>query len=94
MLRHCCYLLQAIFHATCLVFDDHKRLKGHFHWLVMQTIAAQVAGQMLHFYNACKILLSATVSVTCLARFLTVARYATVGNVEFCTGKIAHTAVM
>ena len=29
-------------------FDDHTRLKEHFHWLVLQTVATQVAGQMLH----------------------------------------------
>ena len=29
-------------------FDDHMRLKEHFHWLVPQTVATQVAGQMLH----------------------------------------------
>ena len=29
-------------------FDDHMRLKEYFHWLVLQTIATQVAGQMLH----------------------------------------------
>ena len=29
-------------------FDDHMRLKEHFHWLVPQTVVTQVAGQMLH----------------------------------------------
>ena len=29
-------------------FDDHMKLKKHFHWLVRQTVAKQVAGQMLH----------------------------------------------
>ena len=29
-------------------FDDHMRLKKYFHWLVPQTVATQVAGQMLH----------------------------------------------
>ena len=29
-------------------FDDHVRLKKHFYWLVPQTVASQVAGQMLH----------------------------------------------
>ena len=29
-------------------FDDHMRLKEHFHRLVPQTVATQVAGQMLH----------------------------------------------
>ena len=28
-------------------FDDHMRLKEHFHWLVPQTVATQVEGQML-----------------------------------------------
>ena len=31
----------------CL-FDDHLRLKEHFHWLAPQTVATQVAGEMLH----------------------------------------------
>ena len=29
-------------------FDDHMRLTEHFHWLVRQTVATHVAGQMLH----------------------------------------------
>ena len=29
-------------------FDDQMRLKEHFHWLVAQTFATQVGGQMLH----------------------------------------------
>ena len=28
-------------------FDDHMRVKEHFHWLVWKTVATQVAGQML-----------------------------------------------
>ena len=29
-------------------FDDHMRIKEQFHWLVPQTVAIQVAAQMLH----------------------------------------------
>ena len=73
-------------------FDDHVRLKDHFHWLVAQIVATQVAGQMLHCamlkrfaatvaeikWNS--ILLSATVSVTDLATFLAFARNMTLRN--------------
>ena len=29
--------------------DDHMRLKEHFHCLVLQMVATQVSGQMLHY---------------------------------------------
>ena len=42
-------LHSSTFLATCLVFDDHVRLKEHFHWLVPQTVVTQVAGQILYY---------------------------------------------
>lgn len=41
-------LYRAIFLETCLVFDDHMRLKEPFHWVMLQTVATQVSGQLLH----------------------------------------------
>ena len=41
------------FLATSLVFADQIRLKQHFHWLVPQTVAIQVAGQMSNYAMTC-----------------------------------------
>ena len=60
-------------------FDDQMRLKEHFHWLVAQTFATQVAGQMLH-RAMLKKFVAVAVSATGLVTFLVVARYVTLGN--------------
>ena len=41
-------LHKTTFLATCLVSDNHIRLEEHFHWPVPQSVATQVAVQMLH----------------------------------------------
>ena len=71
-------------------FDDHMRLKEHFHWLVPQMLHELqdrcFTAQMLKKFVATfaesrtSIILSATVSETCLSTFLAVARYVTLGN--------------
>ena len=80
-------------HVSCNLsrFDDHMRLKEHFHWLVLHTVAIQVAGQMLHRAMLKKFVAAVaesrtqfyfpqTVSATCLATLLAVARYVRFGN--------------
>ena len=84
------------FLGTCFAFDNHIILKEHFHRLVPQTVATEVAGQMLHYVmlenslQRCvkRIAESRTrscfsqFSATCLGMFLTVARYVTLVNVS------------
>ena len=46
----CCLNRVTLGSVSCNLsrFDDHMTLKEHFHWLVPQTVATQVAGKVLH----------------------------------------------